>query len=62
MKKYLSLDEIAETDVVGEKPVWIDILDNKALLKPALEYMKKYLENDQKNEIKILYDKMLSED
>ena len=60
MKKYLALDEEPKTEVEGEKPIWIDIADNKELLTPALEHMKKYLENDKKNEITILYDKMLS--
>jgi len=59
MKKYLVLDEEPETNVVGEKPTWCDIADKKEKLRPALEDMKKSVENDKKNQIVLLYDKKL---
>ena len=62
MKKYLALNEKPEIDVVGEKPIWMDVADDKAKIKPALEHMKKYVENDKKNETLLLYDKMLSKE
>ena len=60
MKKYLALDEVPETDAVGEKPIWMDIADEKELLRPALEHIKKCLENDKKNQKILLFDKNLS--
>ena len=59
-KKYLALNEEPEIDVVGEKPIWLDVADDKAKIKPALEHMKKYVENDKNVETFLLYDQTLS--
>eukprot|EP00092_Neocalanus_flemingeri_P019101 GFUD01020691.1.p1 GENE.GFUD01020691.1~~GFUD01020691.1.p1 ORF type:complete len:768 (+),score=204.79 GFUD01020691.1:229-2532(+) len=58
--KYLTSDEEPATCVVGEKPVWIDIAEDEANIKPALEQLKKYIENDKKSEMVLLYDRFLS--
>ena len=57
--KYLDLKEIPETNIDGDKPVWIDIEKNTAKLESALKYIQEKLKNDQKNEKVLLYDKDL---
>jgi len=61
LKKYLALNEKPKIDVVGEKPIWMDVGEDKDKIKPALEHMKKYVENDKNVETFLLYDQTLSE-
>jgi hypothetical protein len=59
--KYLSSAEEPATNVVGDIPVWIDIATDLAKLKPALEFkMKKYIKDDKKSDMVLLYDRSLS--
>ena len=60
--KYLTSAEEVATNVLGDKPVWIDIARDKAKLKQALQQVKKYVENDRKSDMVLLYDRSLSKE
>ena len=60
--KYLISAESPANDVVGEKPPWIDIGANKDRIRPALEHMKTYIDDDRKSEMYLLYDKHISKE